>query len=157
MKRLILILSVFSTLVCSCGPSARTSQYNYGDESVDIGYGRVRRSNLLGAANTVDIEKESESVTFDNIYDYLRARVPGVEISGDGGHGGAPTITVRGIRSINGPNEPLIMVDGAEVPDLSFISPNDVQSVTVLKDASLTVAYGSRGANGVILVTLKRR
>lgn len=157
MKRLPLIITIAAVLVPSCGPANQVSNANYGDEAVNIGYGSVKRSDLLGAASTVDVAKESETVTYDSIYDYLRAKVPGVEVIGDSSHGGTPTIQIRGIRSLTGSNDPLIMVDGSEVYDLSHINPADVQSVTVLKDASLTATYGSRGANGVILVNLKRR
>lgn len=154
MKRLLILTSLAAALVCSCGTPNKSYYDEYSNEAVNIGYGAVRRSELLGAASTVNVAKEREFVTYESIYDYIKDRVPGLEVVGYGG--GAPSIRIRGDRSINGDNEPLFIVDGAQVYDLSYINPADVESVTVLKDASLTAAYGSRGANGVIIVNLKR-
>jgi TonB-dependent SusC/RagA subfamily outer membrane receptor len=82
------------------------------------------------------------------MYEYLRGRVTGVYIGPDN------SIRIRGNNSINSSNEPLILLDGVEITDLGAVSPNDVYSVDVLKDASSSI-YGMRGANGVILITTK--
>ena len=83
----------------------------------------------------------------------MRSRVPGVVI-GDASAGGTPSIIIRGENSVNSSNQPLIMLDGMETDDISGLSPLDVASISVLKDASASI-YGSRGGNGVILITTK--
>ncbi len=87
--------------------------------------------------------------TYSNMYDYLRGRVPGVQVTSDN------KILIRGVNSINLSTDPLIILDGSEINDLSVINPNDVDSVTVLKDGSASI-YGVRGANGVIIITTRR-
>jgi TonB-dependent SusC/RagA subfamily outer membrane receptor len=94
-----------------------------------------------------------EKGTYNTIYDYLEGRVPGLRIIRN--NGGTPSILIRGINSITSSTEPLILVDGVEVHDISYLNPRDVRSVDVLKDGSAAI-YGSRGGNGVILITLKR-
>ncbi len=122
------------------------------DESqVDIGYGSTKKGNLTMAVSQVKVD-DKEVGGYSNMYDYLRGRVPGVNVIGTGR---SAQIQIRGINSINCPTEPLILVDGVEISDLNMINPNDVKSVSVLKDASSSI-YGSRGANGVILITMKR-
>ena len=158
MKNISLLPFLAICLVCGCGPTNKIASEDdfSGHEAVSTGYTTVKRSELTGSASVVDIEKERETTSLDSIYDYLRTKVSGVEVKGDGSMGGTPSITVRGVRSLNGPNEALLIVNGTEVPDLNFLSPADVKTVTVLKDASMTVEYGSRGANGVIVITTKR-
>lgn len=131
----------------SCGPVNRQSTVYDGDEQINIGYGSVARKDLMGAVSKIDMDKEK--AVYSNIYDYLRGTVAGLQV------GPGNTITIRGIHSLNGSNEPLILVDGMEVSDLSSIAPETVKSVEILKDAVYTAAYGSRGANGVILIKLK--
>lgn len=146
MKAKYLILS--SMLLVACGSSRRMSV----DESqVDIGYGSTKKGNLTMAVSQVKVD-DKEVGGYSNMYDYLRGRVPGVNVIGTGR---SAQIQIRGINSINCPTEPLILVDGVEISDLNMINPNDVKSVSVLKDASSSI-YGSRGANGVILITMKR-
>ena len=94
------------------------------------------------------MEKDSQTKSYADMYEYLQGRVPGLQVTPD------KRIIIRGIGSINSSNDPLILVDGAEISDLSTINPNDVKSVDVLKDASSSI-YGVRGANGVILITTK--
>ena len=154
MKKLLVLVS-FAILACSCGTASKTQTENYlSEEAVNTGFGRVRRSELTGAVSTVDVQKLKEQTSYQSIYDYIKDTVPGVEVIGTGG---TPEILIRGIRSINGSNEPLILLDGMEIHDLNMISPNDVDYITVLKDASMTAQYGSRGANGVILITTRKR
>lgn len=121
------------------------------DETVDIGYGTSKKRNLTNSVSKLDIN-EKEIGGYSNIFDYLRGRVPGVMVNGRGPNA---TVQIRGISSINCPTDPLYVIDGVVVNDISNINPNDVKSVSVLKDASASI-YGSRGANGVIIITTKR-
>ena len=140
-------LSVISVmLLCSCGTSSQVSLYD-GDESVNVGYGRVKKSELAYSVGKVNME-EVPTDAYTDMYDYLRGRVAGVVVGADN------SIKIRGTNSINSSTEPLIILDGCPINDLSTISPKDVKSVEVLKDASASI-YGSRGANGVILITTK--
>lgn len=152
--RYFIVLAAIAVLCCSCGPSAAVadSTNDRTEEEVNVGYGTQSRDKLTYSVSKVDI-KENEIVTYTNIWEYLQGRVPGVSI-GDVSAGSTPTITIRGINTATGSNEPLLMVDGNEVSDISFLSPSDVASVEVLKDASASI-YGVRGANGVILFTTK--
>ena len=158
MKRII-ILAAATAALCACGSSRGvTNVYRAGDvprnegEGINVGYGTVDRKELTYSVTQVEVD-EKESVTYTDIWEYLRGRVPGVTI-GPSSPGQTPEITVRGINSINSSTQPLIMVDGVETDDPSFLNPNDVGSVSVLKDASASI-YGTRGGNGVILITTK--
>lgn len=128
------------------------------DEVVAIGYGTVRKSDLTGSVSGVKTEdlKYIPSSRIDNM---LQGRTSGVQITQTNGSPGAGTvIRVRGGNSIEGNNEPLWVIDGIIVGqnfDLNNINPNDIKSIEVLKDASSVAIYGSRGANGVMLVTTK--
>ena len=133
---------------CSCAALYAPKEDDYSqDEAVNIGYTKVRKRDLTGSVAKVKVDDDDLSAYAD-IYEYLRGRVAGVEVNGT-------SVTIRGERSIYGSNEPLWLVDGAECSDPSSIAPMMIQSVEVLKDASVTAMYGSRGANGVILITLK--
>lgn len=158
MKKMI-ILAAAAAVLCACGPSRGvTNVYKAGDlpleenTDVNVGYGTVDRSELTYSVNQLDID-EKEIVSYNDIWEYMRGRVPGVTI-GPSEPGKTPSITVRGINSINLSTQPLIMVDGVETDDPSFLNPNDIGSVSVLKDASAAI-YGTRGGNGVILITTK--
>ena len=127
------------------------------DEVVVIAYGAEKKSDLTGSVAVVNMDKikSDASVSVDQM---LQGRVAGMEITSAGGEPGeGMSIRVRGSRSINASNDPLIVVDGVvdAVDSFSDINPEDIKSVSVLKDASSTALYGSRGANGVILVTTK--
>ncbi|WP_187774833.1 TonB-dependent receptor [Pedobacter sp. BS3] len=127
------------------------------NEVVVVGYGEVQRKDLTGAVATVkmaDIERVPE-VRVDQM---LEGRIAGVDlISAGGDPGSGTTVRVRGTRSINADNEPLYVIDGMiDAGDLSDVNPSDIESIQVLKDASSTAIYGSRGANGVILITTKK-
>ena len=99
---------------------------------------------------------EAEAEMFDNVFDYLRNKVPGVEVANTTAYGDVPHIQIRGRRMINEADqgEPLFILDGVEYPDIQNIRPEEIHSVQVLKDAAAS-AYGSRGANGVIMFKTK--
>ena len=127
------------------------------EETVVIAYGTAKKSDLTGSVSVVSMEdiESSTSLTLDGA---LQGRVAGVEIISGGGEPGAEnSILIRGARSLSAGNDPLIVVDGIvdAVSNFSEINVQDIKSVSVLKDASSTAMYGSRGANGVILVTTK--
>lgn len=125
------------------------------DEVVVVGYGTMRKRDLTGSVSQVKAEKMAE-FTVSNPVQALQGRVPGVVItSNTGSPDGNFTIRVRGTNSIQGGNDPLYIVDGMPA-NVSSINSQDIASVEVLKDASATAIYGSRGANGVILITTKR-
>ena len=131
--------------VSGCGPSLRVPRE---DLDVNIGYGTVKKSDLTTSVATLDMERDTQTKSYSDMYEYLQGRVPGLQVTPD------KRIIIRGIGSINSSTEPLILVDGAEVSDLSTINPHDVKTVDVLKDGSSSI-YGVRGANGVILITTK--
>ena len=125
------------------------------NEVVVIGYGTQQKSDLTGAVTSVNMEDLTNTAAA-SVDEALQGRLAGVEImTTDGEPGSAASIRVRGSRSITASNEPLIVVDGVmdAVANFADIDPAEIKNVTVLKDASSTAIYGSRGANGVILVT----
>ena len=125
------------------------------NEVVVIGYGTQQKSDLTGAVTSVNMEDLANTAA-SSVDEALQGRLAGVEImTTDGEPGSAASIRVRGSRSISASNEPLIVVDGVmdAVSNFADIDPAEIKNVTVLKDASSTAIYGSRGANGVILVT----
>ncbi len=126
------------------------------DEVVVIAYGTAKRSSFTGSAATVNSEIiENRPIT--NISKVLDGAVPGVQSTlGSGQPGSSAGIRVRGFGSINASADPLYVVDGVPFNgDLNAINPNDVETVTVLKDASASSLYGSRAANGVVMITTK--
>ena len=128
------------------------------DEIVVIGYGQVAKKDLTGSVATVKMNdiKDVPVLSVDNA---LQGRIAGADFMSTTGEPGATTtIRIRGTRSINASNEPLIVVDGVmdAIHDLNDINSDDIAGISVLKDASSTAIYGSRGANGVILITTKR-
>ena len=127
------------------------------DEVMVVAFGTAKKSAFTGSAKVVGTEKlEQSQVT--NVTDALAGAVPGVTLtSNDGAPGSKSSIKIRGFSSINAKNDPLIIVDGAPYSgDINNINPNDVESMTVLKDAASNALYGARGANGVIIITTKR-
>ncbi|NTW20212.1 MAG: TonB-dependent receptor [Nostocales cyanobacterium W4_Combined_metabat2_030] len=126
------------------------------NEVVAIGYGVVKKRDLTGAVSSVKSE-EIAKTTSSNAMTSMQGKVPGLDISQKTGEAGsALNITLRGNRSITANNSPLILVDGVEYGSTIDVSPNDIESMEVLKDAASTAIYGTRGANGVILITTKR-
>jgi len=125
------------------------------EEVVAIGYGTMKKSDLTGAITSVKAE-ELLKTPAAGIDQALQGRAAGVTVTtGSGQPGEAATIRIRGIGSAMGGNDPLYVVDGVITTDIKFLSPNDIASMEILKDASATAIYGSRGANGVILITTK--
>ncbi len=127
------------------------------DEVIVVGYGTTTKESFTGSATKID-SKSIESKNASNIAQALAGEAAGVQvISGNGQPGSAPSIRIRGIGSINGSRGPLYIVDGMPVQgDLNSIVPSDIESTTILKDASATAIYGSRGANGVVIITTKK-
>lgn len=128
------------------------------DEVVVVGYGTMRKSDLTGAISQVKGEVLN-TISSSNPVEALQGRASGVAIvNSDASPGSSPAIRIRGSGSISASNEPLIVVDGFPLSNnnLNDISSNDIESMEVLKDASSAAIYGSRGANGVILITTKK-
>lgn len=125
------------------------------DEVVVVGYGVQKKVNLTGSVSTVSSEKLANRPAM-NLTSSLAGLAPGVRITQNSGNPGAEDvkIAIRGLGSINGGN-PMILVDGT-VADMSVINPDDVESISILKDAASAAIYGSRAASGVVLVTTKK-
>ena len=125
------------------------------EEVIVIGYGTVRKSDLAGSVSSVS-NKQFRDHPVKQLQDILQGRTAGVEVTNTSGMlGYGARIRIRGNNSVNLSNSPLYVVDGIVGSELG-INPSDIQSVEILKDASATAIYGSRGANGVILITTKR-
>ena len=125
-------------------------------EVVVVGYGVQRKSDLTGAVASVKAADALKNTPSGNVSDALQGRMAGVSVlSGSGNPAEDNTIRVRGVNSITAETGPLVVIDGFIGGSLQSLNPSDIQSIEVLKDASATAVYGSRGANGVILVTTK--
>lgn len=125
------------------------------DEVVVVGYGTSKKSDVTGALTSVSA-KDFDKQPLNDVSQALQGRAAGVQVTQtSGAPGGNFKIRIRGANSITGGNEPLYVVDGQFV-DISTVNVNDIQSMEVLKDASSTAIYGTRGANGVILITTKK-
>ena len=128
------------------------------DELVVVGYGQQKRANLTGAVSTVNVDKDLVAKPQMDVAKSLQGIVPGLSvINTQGGIDAQPTLTIRGVGTLsnNETSSPYIIVDGIPTEDLTLINPNDIESVSVLKDAASTSIYGSRAAFGVILITTK--
>ena len=127
------------------------------DEVIVVGYGTTTKEAYTGTATKIETEN-IEAKAVGNVSQALRGEVAGVNvITGSGAPGAEATVRIRGFGSVNGNSDPLYVVDGAPfASDLSSINPSDIESMTVLKDAAATSIYGSRGANGVIVITTKQ-
>jgi TonB-linked SusC/RagA family outer membrane protein len=129
-------------------------KYNELNDVVVIGYGTVKKSDLTGSVsmvNSVDLSK----ITSLNPEQALQGKVTGVQVTSTSGAPGAvPTLRIRGVGTFNN-SSPIFVVDGVILDDISFLSSDDIASMDILKDASATAIYGSRGANGVIIITTK--
>jgi TonB-linked SusC/RagA family outer membrane protein len=125
------------------------------DEVVAVGYGVQKKSDITGSVASVDFS-EIEDQPVASIDQALQGRVAGVQIvSNSGAPGGSLAVRVRGIGTINNA-DPLYVVDGIPVSDIDFLNSNDIKSIEILKDASASAIYGSRGANGVVLISTKK-
>ena len=131
---------------------------NEMDEVVVIGYGTVKKTDMTGSVTNIKMSDIQDAPVL-SVDHALQGRIAGADIMSTTGEPGAPTsIRIRGTRSILASNEPLVVVDGVmdAISDLNDINSADIESISVLKDASSTAIYGSRGANGVIIVTTKK-
>lgn len=132
-----------------------TEQLN---ELVAIGYGSQKKANLTGAVATVDVARVMDSRPASDVAKALQGAVPGLTISSSSGDiAASPSINIRGLGTLsNGhTSNPLIVVDGVPVDDMSFLNPEDIAEISVLKDAASSAVYGTRAAFGVILITTK--
>ena len=135
------------------------------DEVVVVGYGVVKKNDATGSVTAIKPDAMNKGLT-TNAQDMLAGKVAGVVVtSNDGTPGGGSTIRVRGGSSLSASNDPLIVIDGLAMDNdgvkgvanpLSMVNPNDIETFTVLKDASATAIYGSRASNGVIIITTKK-
>ena len=135
------------------------------DDVVVIGYGSVKKNDATGSVTAIKPDELSKGIT-TNAQDMLAGKVAGVSvISNDGTPGGGAQIRIRGGSSLNASNDPLIVIDGLAIDNngikgmsngLSMVNPEDIETFTVLKDASATAIYGSRASNGVIIITTKK-
>lgn len=124
------------------------------DEVVVVGYGTMRKSDLTGSLSSVK-GADLNVLSTANVASALAGRSSGVQVTSSGSVDGSVKVRVRGIGTINN-SDPLYVVDGFPTSDISHIAPSDIESMEVLKDASASAIYGSRGANGVILITTKK-
>lgn len=128
---------------------------NLEEVTVNVGYGVVRKKDLTGAVSSVNAETIA-AAPVSSALQAIQGRVAGITIAATEGSPDAElTVRVRGGGSITGDNSPLYVVDGFQVASIADIAPQDIESIDILKDASSTAIYGSRGANGVVLVTTK--
>ncbi len=135
------------------------------EEVVVIGYGQVKKNDMTGSVTAIKPDELSKGIT-TNAQDMLSGKIAGVSvISNDGAPGAGAQIRIRGGSSLNASNDPLIVIDGLAIDNegikgmgngLSMVNPEDIETLTVLKDASATAIYGSRASNGVILITTKK-
>lgn len=145
------------TITWNGGPVSVTMQDDAAmlEETVVIGYGTVKKADLAGSVAVMD-NKSFKDQPVARIEDALNGRMSGVQVMSSGVPGGSMKIRVRGASSVNKSNDPLYVVDGiVRQTGLEGISPEDIQSIQVLKDASSTAIYGARGANGVVMVQTK--
>lgn len=126
------------------------------DEVVAIGYGTVKKRDLTGSVSSVKAEEITKNSS-SNAMQAMQARVPGLDVQQSSGESGSGVrMNLRGNRSITATNNPLILVDGVEYGSTLDINSSDIESMEVLKDASSTAIYGTKGANGVVIITTKR-
>ena len=129
------------------------------DEVVVVGYGQQKRANLTGAVSTVDLDKTVNGRPQSDLAKALQGAVPGLTITTDNGHiNQESTIRIRGVGTLSNDevSNPLIIVDGVPCEDMSFLNAQDIESISVLKDAASSSIYGARAAFGVILITTKQ-
>jgi TonB-dependent SusC/RagA subfamily outer membrane receptor len=141
-------------LVAGCATSGSSAGEGAASDPVDIGYGSVDRDQINGSVATVDGREETDH--HPRTLAEMLMRVPGVQVAQ---RGGSMTVRIRGTSSFMASQEPLFVVDGVKMPSttsvLQHINPNHIDVITVLKDAGQTAVFGSRGANGVILITMR--
>jgi TonB-dependent SusC/RagA subfamily outer membrane receptor len=144
MKKNVLISLLL--ILTACGSAVQTAQTEQEDP-VNIGFGRtVDRKNLTTSVSTVSVDTDTQ--LYRDIYEMIEGKCAGVEVEGN-------KVRIRGAGSRSGGGDPLFVVNGVPMSNVSSISPYDVKSITVLKDAASCAIYGVQGANGVILIDLK--
>lgn len=123
------------------------------NDLVDLGYGKVRRKDVTSSVSKVSVDEKTVT-SYSDMGTYLMGRVPGLTVTKTGN---GYRYSIRSSDTIYGNTEPLFVVDGVTVDDISYLNPSDVDHVEVLKDAASASIYGTQGGNGVILITTKRR
>ena len=151
MKRFLLLPFVSVLLLAGCAASKNAASGS-GNETVFDGYTHQPKESNTTSISTIENGKRNKR-NYETIYDMLIGEVAGVRVDMTGNN--SANIYIRGKNSISGSSQPLFIVDGSEVSDISYLNPNDVDRIDVLKDASAAI-YGVRGANGVIVITTKR-
>ena len=140
-------------LALACASTAKPMPN--GPATVDVGYGTRERDEAAGATSSVD-DRETRRVPYTRVEEMIAGRFPGVDVRAN--VDGSYAIRIRGTNSVNSGSDPLVVVDGVPAGDVSvlaMINPNDVRQIDVLRDAASGAIYGSRGANGVILIRTK--
>ena len=133
------------TLAVTVHQQSKNQKNPDGEEEINIGYGTVKKKDLTQPVNKLD-GRNNKYASYTNIYEMIKGEVPGVRVNGT-------SINIQGSSSFISSTEPLIVVDGIPTESISFISPQSVKSIEVLKGASAAI-YGARGGNGVILINL---
>ncbi len=123
------------------------------NDLVDLGYGKVRRKDVTSSVSKVSVDEKTVT-SYSDMGTYLMGRVPGLTVTKTGN---GYRYSIRSSDTIYGNTEPLFVVDGVTVDDISYLNPSDVDHVEVLKDAASASIYGTQGGNGVILITTKRK
>lgn len=128
------------------------------EEVVVVGYGTQRKENLTGAVSSVDVAKTLNSRPIPDVGRGLQGSTPGLSVIIPSGEiGSDPLIKIRGqIASFEGGSKPLILLDNVEIPSIQIVNPNDIESISILKDAASASIYGAKGAFGVVLITTKK-
>lgn len=126
------------------------------DEVIVVGYGTMKKKDLTGSILSIK-EKDLKNIPVNNALELLQGKISGIDMTKSSGEAGSSVnFTIRGYRSITASNMPLVIVDGIPYGSYIDINPNEIKSIEILKDASATSIYGSKGANGVILITTKK-
>lgn len=153
---LVWILS--AVVLVGCAQTRQTAEADDSGEDVNIGYGTQKKRDVTGSVSSVSADDATERPV-SQVAELLEGRAAGVHVLR--APGGGVRVRIRGASSLQGSSDPLYVIDGVPVsPDpggtLSFLNPSDISKIEVLKDASATAIYGSRGAHGVVLITTKR-
>lgn len=149
------LIVVAALLLGGCASTQKERQSRPRADTVEVGYGKQPRSDVTGAISSMPVDSNGAKVT--TVADMIEGRFPGVEVIR---RSGGVSIRIRGARTLKGDSEPLYVVDG--IPSASRggvlmdLDPRDIKSIDILKDAAATSVYGSRGSNGVILITTRR-
>lgn len=139
-----------ATVDVALAPDARSLS-----DVVVVGYLTQDRQNVTSAVSSLNV-KEAEKTPVPTLAQAFQGRVAGVQVESAGNPGAVPAVTIRGVGTVGSGSNPLYVIDGLWTDNIRNLSPTDIESTTVLKDASSTAVYGSRGANGVIVITTKR-